>query len=343
VRLPGLRRLCWAADWVGRRYGRNWSILAYHRIAEPETDPWNLCVSPKNFEQQIQVLRATCRCMSLGELAQGALANDLPERAVALTFDDGYADNLTCAADVLERYEVPATVFLATGYIDGEREFWWDELERIFLQPGILPSTLELTIGPTQHRWHLGSAAEHSAEAFTRYRGWKVRQKAPTRRHHIYKEVYRLLRSLVVADRETVLAQLRAWAAVPQEARATHRILRAGEAADLVRRPCLEVGAHGVDHLELPGLAADEKYRQIAQSKAECERLVGHEISAFSYPFNLLDETSKSFVQASGMRLACAGYGELKRARDRLALPRLPILNWGRDRFAREMALGWNP
>jgi peptidoglycan/xylan/chitin deacetylase (PgdA/CDA1 family) len=341
VRLPGLRRLCWAADWIGRRYGRNWSILAYHRVAEPETDPWNLCVSPQSFEQQLEVLRATCQCMHLGELVEGALTNDLPERAVALTFDDGYADNLTCAADVLERYEVPATVFLATGYVDSEREFWWDELERIFLQPGTLLPALELTIGPTRHRWHLEGAAEYGIESFRQCRRWKVRQKAPTKRHEIYKEIYRLLRSLSAADRETVLAQLRAWAGVPQEARATHRALSASEVNDLVRRPWLEVGAHSVDHLELPGLADDEKYRQIAQSKADCERMAGREISAFSYPFNLLDENSKAFVRASGMRLACAGYGELKRARDRLALPRIPILNWGGARFAREIAVGW--
>jgi peptidoglycan/xylan/chitin deacetylase (PgdA/CDA1 family) len=341
VRVPGLKRLGWAAGWIGRRYGRNWSILAYHRIAEPETDPWSLCVSPARFEQQLQVLRATCCCLRLEELAKRAMADDLPERAVALTFDDGYGDNLTHAAPVLEHYEVPATVFLATGSIGSGREFWWDELERIFLQPGHLPSTLELTIGPTQHNWHLEGAAAYDIDSFRQHRGWKVRQEPPTRRHQIYKEIYRLLRSLAVADREAVLARLRAWANVPPEARATHRTLSEPEVADLARSPWLEVGAHSVDHIELPGLADDEAQRQIAGSKSDCERITGRKISAFSYPFNRLDDRSRSLVRSSGMRLACAGYGELKRARDPLALPRIPILDWGGDRFAREMALPW--
>jgi peptidoglycan/xylan/chitin deacetylase (PgdA/CDA1 family) len=340
LRLPGKRRLSWAANWLGRRYGRNWSILAYHRVAEPDADPWGLCVSPENFDQQLQVLRTTCRCMRLQDLAEGALANDLPARAVALTFDDGYADNLR-AAELLDRHRIPATVFLASGSIGFEREFWWDELERIFLQPGTLPRELELTTATERHRWHLGSAAEYSRESFSHHRKWQVRQRAPTRRHEMYMRIYRLLRPLSVADREAVLAQLRAWAGVPREARATHRTLSAREVADLVRGSWVEVGAHTVDHLELPGLADDEQHRQIAQSKADCERMAGRQVSAFSYPFNLLDAKSKALVRASGLQHACAGDGELKRARDRFALPRTAILNWGRDRFARQMALAW--
>ena len=66
--------------------------------------------------------------------------------------------------------------------------------------------------------------------------------------------------------------------------------------------------------------------------------MTGHQIRTFSYPFNLLDEKSKAIVSASGMRIACAGYGELKGARDRYALPRVPVLDWGREQFARRLA-----
>ena len=64
---------------------------------------------------------------------------DVPSAGVVVTFDDGYADNFHNAKPLLERYEIPATVFVTTGYLQDQREFWWDELERILLQPGTLP------------------------------------------------------------------------------------------------------------------------------------------------------------------------------------------------------------
>ena len=54
-----------------------------------------------------------------------------PQLSVAVTFDDGYADNLYEAARLLKRYDTPATFFITTGYIGTGYEFWWDELERI--------------------------------------------------------------------------------------------------------------------------------------------------------------------------------------------------------------------
>ena len=63
-----------------------------------------------------------------------------------ITFDDGYADVLHHAKPLLERHSVPATVFVATGAIGQRREFWWDELGGLFLQPGTLPEELELTV-----------------------------------------------------------------------------------------------------------------------------------------------------------------------------------------------------
>jgi peptidoglycan/xylan/chitin deacetylase (PgdA/CDA1 family) len=58
----------------------------------------------------------------------------LPANAAAVTFDDGYADNLKAAKPRLQRAGAPATVFIATGYVGERREFWWDELARIILE-----------------------------------------------------------------------------------------------------------------------------------------------------------------------------------------------------------------
>jgi hypothetical protein len=72
-------------------------ILMYHRVAEPACDPWNLAVSLDNFDQQMQVLRRNRRPLPMRQLVEGLRVGDLPERAVAVTFDDGYMDNLVNA------------------------------------------------------------------------------------------------------------------------------------------------------------------------------------------------------------------------------------------------------
>jgi len=106
-------------------------ILMYHRIANEAVDPWRLAVSPARFEEQLKVLRRTRHPLTLVDFVRRFKDGSLPAHAVALTFDDGYADNLLAAKPRLAAADVPATVFLATGYIDRPEEFWWDELARL--------------------------------------------------------------------------------------------------------------------------------------------------------------------------------------------------------------------
>ena len=76
-------------------------ILLYHRIGRPELDPWGLSVSPENFVQQMAYLRQFRRPMALDGFVDGLCQGQLPANAVAVTFDDGYVDNLTVAKPIL--------------------------------------------------------------------------------------------------------------------------------------------------------------------------------------------------------------------------------------------------
>ena len=51
----------------------------------------------------------------------------LPEKAVALTMDDGYRDNFACAFPILEKYGIPATVFLVTAVVGDAKHFSWED------------------------------------------------------------------------------------------------------------------------------------------------------------------------------------------------------------------------
>ena len=141
-----VRRLRTLAGRLAGRRGSPGVVLMYHRVASDLVDPWRLCVSPTNFGAQLEVLADRYRVVTLRELV--AARGSTGERpSVAITFDDGYADNLHAAAPLLVRQGLPATFFLTSGTLGSEREFWWDELDQLLLQPGALPAHLDLALG----------------------------------------------------------------------------------------------------------------------------------------------------------------------------------------------------
>ena len=121
-----------AAGWVGVRWvpARSAVVLMYHRVADISFDPWRLAVSPAYFAEQMEVLHEHFDPVPLAELSTDPRSAPR-SRSVAVTFDDGYRDGLDDGTPVLERYGIPATVFVTSGYVGSSRDFGWDELERI--------------------------------------------------------------------------------------------------------------------------------------------------------------------------------------------------------------------
>src|SRR5581483_10083886 len=128
---------------------RTAAILTYHSIADVERDPFAITVAPADFEGHVRALARHFNVLTLGQLAEGLDRGELPERAVGVTFDDGYANNLDTALPILAAHGVPATLFVATGYIGTDREFWWDEVARLSWteRGGDAPPVLELAAG----------------------------------------------------------------------------------------------------------------------------------------------------------------------------------------------------
>jgi peptidoglycan/xylan/chitin deacetylase (PgdA/CDA1 family) len=102
-------------------------ILTYHRVLDgpdPMID-WGLDVV--GFDAQLRVLAANFNVLRLDEALARLASASLPPRAVALTFDDGYADNYTNALPILQRHGLTATFFVATAFLNGGR-MWNDTL-----------------------------------------------------------------------------------------------------------------------------------------------------------------------------------------------------------------------
>ena len=101
-------------------------ILMYHMISEPETaEEVKYACSPERFDNHMrQLKRNGFNPVSLAQIEQYLLLNkDLPDNAVAITLDDGFANNYTHAFPILAKHSIPATIFLASGCL-GSTNHW---------------------------------------------------------------------------------------------------------------------------------------------------------------------------------------------------------------------------
>ena len=107
-------------------------ILTYHRVLTSEDPLRHGEMTAEAFERHCSVLRRWFNVLPLLEGWRRARENALPSRAVSITFDDGYADNAQLALPILQRHGLPATFFVATGYVSDRKLYWWERIA-IFL------------------------------------------------------------------------------------------------------------------------------------------------------------------------------------------------------------------
>lgn len=101
-------------------------IFAYHRVLREHDSLVPGLPTAERFERQLQWIRRFCNPLPLAEAVQRLRAGTLPARALSVTFDDGYADNLEVATPLLRKYQIPAVVFVTVDAV--ERGFMWNDL-----------------------------------------------------------------------------------------------------------------------------------------------------------------------------------------------------------------------
>ena len=187
-----------------RRQGPRPLILMYHRVATPAVDPWGLAVHPDRFETHLDVLRLRRTPLAMSELVRRFHDRSLPDDAVAVTFDDGYADNVTEARPRLAAGDVPATIFLAAGAVGQEREFWWDEVARAILGRH---DALDCEVAMEGVTCRIAFPA---ADRLTNDdRTWRAWQEPRTERQRAFMDVWSRLRRADAADREDAMVHFR--------------------------------------------------------------------------------------------------------------------------------------
>jgi peptidoglycan/xylan/chitin deacetylase (PgdA/CDA1 family) len=319
--------------------------LLYHRVADLALDPQLLCVSQRNFAEHLQVIREHGRAIQIKALGQALQRVNRGQCTVVLSFDDGYADNLYNAKPLLEQYDVPATVFVTTGYLGSRREFWYDDLERILLNNRPLPDMLRLKVREHWHEWQLSLFTDGSQNTDSIYNGWNISwPDDPTPWHRLYRSLFHMLHPLPDEERQNVLEHLASWAGIDTSQRPTHRTLSAEELMRLADGGLVEIGAHSVSHPVLSSLPVSAQLREILKSKARLEELLGYRIASFAYPFGghrHYTEQTVTVVREAGFDWACSNFeGIVRSGTDPWQLPRFIVRDWNGDEFARNLE-GW--
>jgi peptidoglycan/xylan/chitin deacetylase (PgdA/CDA1 family) len=284
---------------------RRLAILRYHAICDPRSgyaDP-GICVSPAAFEQHAAYLAAHYSVLPLPEavesLRRGAT---LPPNAVAVTFDDGYADNLA-AARVLQRFGLSGTFYITAGCLAGEQPFWPAEIRALI--PTVKTFPLVLMVSGKRVQIPLGDDLERRAAIRT---------------------ISKLFKAHSIPVRESLRDQLRRAAGaldVPE------CMLRWEDVGEMVRLG-MTIGSHTVTHPNLPSAGEADAWREIQDSKTRLERELGAPVTMFSYPNGGADRymtpqvadlvKKAGFAAATTSRNAFAGPGS-----DLYALERVQV------------------
>jgi peptidoglycan/xylan/chitin deacetylase (PgdA/CDA1 family) len=306
-------------------------ILMYHRVTELASDPWSLVVHPDRFAEHLEVLDAAYDVVALSRALEAPRS---ARHRVVLTFDDGYADNLAVASRLAAR-GMPATYFVVGGQAGADREFWWDEVERIFLASETLPATLDLAL-PTA-KLEMGLADQGSPSMRDEAdRAWRADREPSTPRQRAYLAAYRALRPLGPRERDHALDRLAAWADSPRTPRDSMRPLRETELQTLASLDGAEVGGHTMTHPVLSSLPADGQRADVADGRNRLREITGRPVESFAYPHgadgDYTAETARIVAEA-GFRRACAAVGgAIGAPADAFRLPRFMAEDWsGRE------------
>jgi peptidoglycan/xylan/chitin deacetylase (PgdA/CDA1 family) len=326
------RRIRQGANSLLNRVRGRVAVLVYHRVACHVPDPHRLCVAPGHFARQLAHLAKHYHVLDLSELEAGLAAGRLPRRAVAITFDDGYVDNLWHAKPLLEEHKLPATLFVISGSVGQHGELLSDELERILLASPRLPRSLTLWIDKRKCSWDLADEPAQPAP-------WTMSEGAsPTSRHACFRELHRHLQPLSHNERVQLLTALAQWAGVPPPGRNDRRPMNRAELQDLMRGGLFSIGAHTVHHVLLAARPLAEQRQEIFQCRTQLEEMFGLRPTAFAYPYGGPDaqtpETA-ALVREAGFSLGFANIrGLVGPGSDPFMLPRHLVLDWPEQEFA---------
>ena len=306
----------------------------YHRIAQPTSDVWEISVSKENFETQLSILKKKYNVISLDELVRAIDTRTVPNKSVAITFDDGYLDNYLVAKPILEKYQLPATFFVCSGHINSQRKFWWDELESLILFTKTLPQIFNININGTAVDVDLQAEEQLTETIALLHKKWKAGSEAfPTRRSELYYKIWEKLKPLTDAQQQWHLEAIRNLAGCNSQTLEAHTISK-DQIKEFASSALFSIQAHTVTHPSLPYHAEDFQRKEIVENKQEFEELTRKKVDFIAYPYGNYSTLSKMIARDAGYR---AGFTTdpvtIKKSSDQYSLGRFQVNNLSGDQF----------
>jgi peptidoglycan/xylan/chitin deacetylase (PgdA/CDA1 family) len=258
------------------------------------------------FREQLSMLATHRRVVPLSQLVETLLAGGNCLGMVALTFDDGYLNNVECAARVLKEYSMSAAFFLATGFIGVQRWVWTDRLEYIVevAEPQ-----------DTMVSWSDGGGTQH------------VRFGSPAERAAFIKQMKAALKHLDWNVAESRVRELSAVLHVPEAPpHGRYRFMSWDHVRQLVKDG-FEVGAHTVNHAILSRVPLKSAEEEILVSQARVREETGTCCPVFCYPNGKASDFTSEVQEICARNFAAALSAEPGHARreDRFELRRISV------------------
>lgn len=295
------------AGTLGRRFGQREGFIAlmYHSVPDllraRFVDP-SSAIPAEVFDAQLSLLKSHCDVISVEDAMRWMRGEGrLPARAVVLTFDDGYLDNLEVAAPLLRWHKVPATLFLATGYVDRQERQWVDEVYCAFR----FRQRHVLELEGLQARVELSSERQVK-QAYGWVCGRMLSADTPTRR--------------------ALLAEVKASL---QPSRSVPRLTLNWELLRTMRRtyPEFELGVHGHDHLDLRALPLEKALADVQMAQQRFEQELGFRARYMTYPYGRCTPELVQRLGQVGIEAAFTTQPTLRVTQDMnpLAMPRYEV------------------
>ena len=265
--------------------GHRLLVLGFHNVEGTWRFPSPAGEGVRNFGRHMRILDRLANVVPLTD-ALDALASGrpLPPRAVALTFDDGYRDNLTLAAPILRRFHMPATIYLVPHFLSGSEHAWWERLAWAVGQATVRCVT-----------YNGASLPLHDEDA----RAAGLRHFEDDLKDHTH-----AVRSQQV---ESLVDELR-----PNGEFAHDDLFLDWEAAREVVAAGLSVGSHTLEHAILARETPEEQRHDLRESRELLRRELQVEVETLAYPNGKpvdYDATTIGAARDAGYRYAVTTWG----------------------------------
>lgn len=278
-------------------------VLMYHRIAELDSDPWQLAVTPKNFEEHLSILTKKYNVISSTELIESLKKKSLPSKSVCITFDDGYSDNYLSAKPLLEKYQCPATFFISSKYLEQQKLFWWDELEDIILGSEILPQELSILINDELFEFNLENDFKLTDQQRELHKNWVWTEKPPTQRCELYFAIWEKLKLLPFDEQQSVIENLKQWANY-QNINKQNLPMTLQQLSEMSKQSLFELGLHTVTHPVMSFHSTEFQSQEIADNEVFLKEYCPNYIRVIAYPFGNYNQDTLSVVEKQNLNAA---------------------------------------